>query len=445
MKVAVFGLGYVGTVTAAGLASQGHEVVGVDVDDAKVDAIAHGRSPVVEPGIDELIAEAVASGRLRATTTTRVAVERADVSLICVGTPSAPNGETDLTYVARALEDLREAMSVTEAPASGRHAVVMRSTVPPGTGANVVAPVFADASLTPGWTVGTAMCPEFLREGCGVKDFFDPPFVVVGTADDAVAASLEGLFSFLDHEVHRVEVGTAEALKYACNAFHATKVSFANEMARVFRLYGVDAREVMEIFCEDTKLNLSPTYLRPGFAFGGSCLPKDLRSLQHLARMSGVDVPLLAGTTLTNELVVRDVVERVIASQHRRVCILGLSFKMDTDDLRESPNVELAERLIGKGFDVRIYDPIINPERLIGANLRHVEAKLPHLNRLLARTPEEALAGAEVVVVASSDPGLLAALVASTAGDAGPHQVIDLHGRLGDDVETIAGYEGVGW
>ena len=188
-------------------------------------------------------------------------------------------------------------------------------------------------------------------------------------------------------------------------------------MARVFRLYGVDAREVMEIFCEDTKLNLSPTYLRPGFAFGGSCLPKDLRALQHLARMSGVDVPLLAGTTLTNELVVRDVVERVIASQHRRVCILGLSFKMDTDDLRESPNVELAERLIGKGFDVRIYDPIINPERLVGANLRHVEAKLPHLNRLLARTPEEALADAEVVVVASSDPGLLAALLAATEGD----------------------------
>jgi len=445
MKVAVFGLGYVGTVTAAGLASRGHEVVGVDVDASKVEAISQGRSPVVEPGIDELIAQAVASGLLRATTQSREAVERADVSLICVGTPSAPNGNTDLTYVARALEDLRDAMAVTAPPSSGRHAVVMRSTVPPGTGAGVVAPVFADASLVPGWTVGTAMCPEFLREGCGVKDFFDPPFVVVGTADDAVAASLRELFSFLDHEVHRVEVGTAEALKYACNAFHATKVSFANEMARIFRLYGVDAREVMEIFCEDTKLNLAPTYLRPGFAFGGSCLPKDLRALQHLARMSGVDVPLLAGTTLTNELVVRDIVERVIASQYRRVCILGLSFKMDTDDLRESPNVELAERLIGKGFDVRIYDPIINPERLIGANLRHVEAKLPHLNRLLANRPEEALADAEVVVVASSDPGLLAALVVATEGESRPHVVIDLHGKLGDDVERINGYEGVGW
>jgi GDP-mannose 6-dehydrogenase len=445
MKVAVFGLGYVGTVTAAGLASRGHEVVGVDVDANKVEAISQGRSPVVEPGIDELISEGVASGLLRATTDSRVAVERADVSLICVGTPSASNGDTDLTYVARALEDLRDAMFVTAPPASGRHAVVMRSTVPPGTGAGVVAPVFAGAGLAPGWTVGTAMCPEFLREGCGVKDFFDPPFVVVGTADDAVAADLEELFSFLGQDVHRVEVGTAEALKYACNAFHATKVSFANEMARVFRFYGVDAREVMEIFCEDTKLNLAPTYLRPGFAFGGSCLPKDLRALQHLARMSGVDVPLLAGTTLTNDLVVRGVVERIIASQHRRVAILGLSFKMDTDDLRESPNVELAERLIGKGFDVRIYDPIINPERLVGANLRHVEAKLPHLNRLLTRTPEEALADAEVVVVASSEPGLLAALAASTEGESAPRVVIDLHGKLGADIEGLVGYEGVGW
>ena len=440
MKVAVFGLGYVGTVTAAGLASRGHEVVGIDVDPGKVEAISSGRSPVVEPGIEELIAEGVAAGRLRATTDTREAVAGADVSLICVGTPSAASGDTDLAYVRRALEDLREAMLATAPPASGRHAVVMRSTVPPGTGADVVAPVFAGDACPEGWTVGTAMCPEFLREGCGVKDFFDPPFVVVGTADDAVAADLTELFAFLGREVRRVEVGTAEALKYACNAFHATKVSFANEMARVFRFYGVDSREVMEIFVEDTKLNIAPTYLRPGFAYGGSCLPKDLRALQHFARVSGVDVPLLAGTSLTNEMVVRGVVERIIATGYRRVCILGLSFKMDTDDLRESPNVELAERLIGKGYDVTIYDPIINPERLIGANLRHVEARLPHLNRLLANEPGHALSGAEVVVVASSDPGLLEALAAAS-----PQVVIDLHGRLGDAVEALPGYEGVGW
>lgn len=439
MKVAVFGLGYVGTVTAAGLASQGHHVVGVDVDAMKVEAIRQGRSPVVEPGVEEAIADGVARGLLHATTDARVAVDRAEVSLICVGTPSLASGETDLRYISRSLADLRSAMDEASPPSSGFHSVVIRSTVPPGTGAAVVAPAFADAR-TSGWSVGTAMCPEFLREGCGVEDFFDPPFVVVGSRHEHTRQSLVELFAFLGQDIHQVSVETAEALKYACNAFHATKVSFANEMARVFRFHHVDSREVMRIFCEDHKLNISPTYLRPGFAFGGSCLPKDLRSLQHMARMSGVDVPLLAGTSQTNDLVVRDVLDRIVLTGHRRVCVLGLSFKMDTDDLRESPNVELAERLIGKGFEVRIYDPIIHPDRLVGANRRYVEAKLPHLNRLLAHSPEEALAGAEVAVVASSEPSVRAALAAAS-----PNVVLDLHGRLGTDVEALSGYEGVGW
>lgn len=440
MRVAVFGLGYVGTVTAAGLASRGHQVVGVDVDRLKVEAIQQGRSPVVEPGIAEAIADAVSSGTLQATTDARVAIDGAEVSLICVGTPSLTSGETDLRYISRALTDLRDAMHEASPPATGFHSVVIRSTVPPGTGARVVAPTFRDAQLAAGWTVGTAMCPEFLREGSGVEDFFDPPFVVVGSRDERTRRALTELFAFLGQDVHQVSVETAEALKYACNAFHATKVSFANEMGRLLRLHNVDAREVMQIFCEDHKLNISPTYLRPGFAFGGSCLPKDLRALQHMARMSGVDVPLLSGTTLTNDLVVRDVLDRIVAAGYRRVCILGLSFKMDTDDLRESPNVELAERLIGKGFDVRIYDPIIHPDRLVGANRRYVEARLPHLNRLLAHSPQEALADAEVVVVASSDPAALEALSAST-----PDVVMDLHGRLGTSVEALPGYEGVGW
>jgi GDP-mannose 6-dehydrogenase len=211
-------------------------------------------------------------------------------------------------------------------------------------------------------------------------------------------------------------------------------------MGRVLRLRGVDTREVMRVFCKDNKLNIAPTYLRPGFAFGGSCLPKDLRALEYMARSSGVDVPLLSGTALTNELVVRDVVDRILEGEDRRVAILGLSFKMDTDDLRESPNVELAERLIGKGFDVHIYDPIIHPDRLVGANRRYVEGKLPHLNRLLARTPQQALAAADVAVVTSSEPTILDALRTAT-----PKRVIDLHGRLGADVEQLAGYEGVGW
>jgi len=438
MRVTVFGLGYVGTVTAAGLADSGHTVVGVDVDAAKVAAINAGQSPVVEPGIAELIGSGARTGRLRATTSVPEALQHSDLSLVCVGTPSGSLGSTDLSYVEKVAGEIRDAMTLVEPPASGFHAVVVRSTVPPGTVDQVVAPVFAEP--VPGWEVGTAMCPEFLREGVSVRDFFAPPFVVVGTADDRAAATVAELFSFLEVETRHVATTTAESLKYACNAFHATKVSFANELARVFRGFGVDSREVMEIFCEDTKLNIASTYLRPGFAYGGSCLPKDLRALLHMARTTGVDVPLLAGTTLTNELVVRDVVERVVATGTRRVALLGLSFKANTDDLRESPNVELAERLLGKGFELRIYDPIINPEKLVGANRRHVEARLPHLSRLLASSPEEALSHAEVAIVSATGPVVTAALREAT-----PPHVIDLSGRLGHGVEELAGYSGVGW
>jgi GDP-mannose 6-dehydrogenase len=440
MKVAVFGLGYLCTVTSAGLASRGHEVFGVDVDTLKVDAINRGQSPVVEPGVDSMVHEAVQAARLHATTDAALAVEGADVSLVCVGTPSSPRGDTDLTYISRALADLRAAMEVAEPPSSGVHSVVIRSTVPPGTVASLVAPEFVEGKVPPRWSVRTAMCPEFLREGSGMADFFAPPFVVVGTDDDQARAMLSELFAFLGQEIHHVDVATAEALKYACNAFHAVKVTFANEMGRVFSPYGVDARRVMEIFCEDRKLNIAPTYLRPGFAFGGSCLPKDLRALQSMARHSGVEIPLVGATVTSNDILVRSVVDRVLQTGYDRVCLLGLSFKMDTDDLRESPNLELAERFVGKGLDVRIYDPIVNPHKLIGANLRHLQSKLAHVNRLLAATPEEALADAEVVIVSSSDPLTLKAL---TMAD--PRVVIVLNGRLGSAVELLRAYEGVSW
>jgi GDP-mannose 6-dehydrogenase len=440
MKVAIFGLGYVGTVTAAGLASQGHEVVGVDVERSKVAAINRGESPVVEPGVDRLVAQAVSAGRLRATTDVREAMEGAEISLVCVGTPSTPRGDTNLSYITRALADLREAMADATPPPSGFHSVVIRSTVPPGTGYSIVEPAFTPELLPDGWSVGTAMCPEFLREGSGVDDFFAPPFVVVGSEDPRTREACECLFDFLDREVRHVDVATAEALKYACNAFHAVKVTFANEMGRIFSQYGVDSRNVMEIFCEDHKLNISPSYLRPGFAFGGSCLPKDLRALQSMARASGVDVPLLSSTLISNEIIVRALVDRVLESGYRHVAILGLSFKMNTDDLRESPNLELAERFVGKGLEVRIYDPIVNPAKLIGANLEHLQSKLAHVSRLLVDRPELALEDAEVVLVTTSDPDCVAALQA-----ANPRLVIDLNGRLGVDVEHIEGYRGVSW
>ncbi|GAA0606093.1 UDP-glucose/GDP-mannose dehydrogenase family protein [Kribbella sandramycini] len=440
MKVAVFGLGYVGSVTAACLAAAGHEVWGVDVDTAKVGPITEGHSPVVEPGLDELVAAGVTSGRLHATTDPRLALERADVSLICVGTPSTAAGSTDLTYIKRAVRDIAEAAHVVSPPESGFHSIVIRSTVPPGTVDEVVAGVLAELPAPAGLTIGTAMCPEFLREGSGLADFYEPPFVVVGTQYPTVGAQLTELFGFLNVEVQVVDVRTAEALKYACNAFHATKVSFANEMGRIFRNYGVDSREVMRLFVQDTSLNISPYYLKPGFAFGGSCLPKDLRSVLHLARVNDTELPLLAGTLATNERTVSDVVDRVIAGPGREVALLGLSFKVSTDDLRESPNVELAERLIGKGYNLRIYDAIVNPARLVGANLRHVESKLPHLQRVLTDDPAAALRGADVALVSATDPAAVEALLATP-----PARTIDLSGRLGADVEALPGYEGVGW
>ncbi|MFI5731304.1 UDP-glucose dehydrogenase family protein [Kribbella sp. NPDC051587] len=440
MKVAVFGLGYVGSVTAACLAAAGHDVWGVDVDTAKVGPITEGHSPVVEPGLDELVASGVTGGRLHATTDPRLALDRADVSLICVGTPSTPAGSTDLTYIKRAVRDIAEAAHVVVPPESGFHSIVIRSTVPPGTVDEVVAKVLADVPPPAGLTFGTAMCPEFLREGSGLADFYEPPFVVVGTQFPTVGKQLAELLGFLGQEVQVVDVRTAEALKFACNAFHATKVSFANEMGRIFRHYDVDSREVMRLFVQDTSLNISPYYLKPGFAFGGSCLPKDLRSLLHLARVNDTELPLLSGTLATNERAVSDVVDRVIAGPGREVALLGLSFKVSTDDLRESPNVELAERLIGKGYNLRIYDAIVNPSRLVGANLRHVESKLPHLQRVLTDDPAQALRGADVALVSATDPAAIEALLATP-----PARTIDLSGRLGGAVEALHGYEGVGW
>jgi GDP-mannose 6-dehydrogenase len=357
-----------------------------------------------------------------------------------VGTPSQFSGGTDLSYITRVLHEIRQAMLIVSPPASGFHCIAIRSTVPPGTGDTVIAPRFAPETLPAGWRVGTAMCPEFLREGSSVTDFFDPPFVVIGARDKNTRTLLDELFSFVPKSPHHVGVGSAEALKYACNAFHATKVTFANEMARVFRSCGIDAREVMEVFSQDEKLNLSSAYLRPGFAYGGSCLPKDIRALQHIARAHDVDLPQLTGTSLSNDLLVRYVVDRVLALAERQVTIFGLSFKADTDDLRESPNVEVAERLIGKGVDLRIYDPILNPEQLMGANLRHVEARLPHLTRLLFSSPVEALEGSELAIVAIAHPAVVQALLAAP-----PRHILDVSGRLGAEVGDLPGYEGIGW
>ncbi len=439
MKVTLFGLGYVGSVTATCLAARGHDVIGVDTDPGKVAVLASGKSPVVEPGLDELVARVIGSGKLRATTSIAEGLEDSDLSLVCVGTPSGTGGATDLSYVRRVITEIGTQIADSTRP----HTVVVRSTVPPGTVDDIVVPLLEEASgRKVGGDLQVAMCPEFLREGSSVTDFFEPPFLVIGGSDEA-ALVLRELFAFLNCTVETVPLRAAESVKYACNAFHAVKVSFANELSRLYRLLDVDARRVMEVFVKDTQLNVSPAYLRPGFAFGGSCLPKDIRSLLYLARMNCVDLPLLESTLATNDMLVRDVAERVLAavdaSGNRRVALLGLSFKHLTDDLRESPNVALAEMLIGKGVDVRVHDPVVNMARLSGANLRYVQAKLPHLQKALHDDPTEALKGAHVAIVSSADAAVVDAVVA-----ADPSVVIDLNGRLAK-LEAMAGYEGVGW
>jgi GDP-mannose 6-dehydrogenase len=438
MKVAVFGLGYVGTVTAACLAANGHDVWGVDPDELKVAAVSSGRSPVVEPGLEALLAKSVSSGNLHATVHPVEALEGADASLLCVGTPSTSSGETNLSYIYRVVEDVIQPL---KALSSGKsfHAIVIRSTVPPGTVEDVTAILHAGFQDS-GTDAGVAMCPEFLREGTGIADFYSPPYTVIGSSDFRAIDVVSRLFSFIESPVRVVHPRTAEALKYACNAFHATKVSFANELGRVFGRLGVDSREVMELFCEDSRLNISPKYLRPGFAFGGSCLPKDLRSLLYLARSESIDIPLLSGTLASNRLSVDEAVDRVVAGEGNRIALLGLSFKSGSDDLRESPYVDLAETLLGKGYEVRIHDPVVNPLSLVGANRRYVESKLPHLRRILTDGPKEALAGADVALVSSSTPEVIEALL-----DSPPSRIIDLDGRLGPELEALQGYEGLAW
>ena len=439
MKVAVFGLGYVGAVTSACLAAKGHDVWGVDIDETKVAMIRDGRSPVAEPGLDQLITEVVLAGRLHATTSAVQALVRADVSLLCVGTPSTTEGRTNLTYVYRVVDDLVAALKEVQPPTTRFHAVVMRSTVPPGTVESIHDIVRAELDPT-GLATGVAMCPEFLRESTGISDFYSPPFTVIGSSDPDVVQVVGELFSCIDAPQRVVDVRTAEALKYACNAFHAAKVSFTNELGRIFRRLGVDNREVMELFCDDRQLNISERYLRPGFAFGGSCLPKDLRSLLHMARMESVDLPMLAGTLATNQICVSEVVERLVEGDGRTVALLGLSFKEHSDDLRDSPYVDLAETLLGKGYDVRICDKNVRMASLVGANRDFILNRIPHISKLMVVSIDAVLNHAQTVVIGNNDPDFRNVLTRLR-----DDQVVLDFVRITDNVGKNGNYEGICW
>jgi GDP-mannose 6-dehydrogenase len=392
MRVSVFGLGYVGCVTAASLAKAGHQVTGVDLDGDKVDLVQAGSSPVVEPGLGDLIAEMVAAGRLSATRHPLTAVRNSEIALICVGTPGLPNGQLDVGALERVSLEIGRALARRIDPFT----VVLRSTVLPGTTERVIVPALGariGAQARPGPAARVAVNPEFMREGVALRDFAHPPFTLIGCADPETASRVAALYEGVDAPLVTTSLRVAETVKYASNAFHALKIDFANEMGDVCAALGVDAGEVMRIFKMDTRLNVSAAYLRPGFAFGGSCLPKDVRALLQ---------PLLEAILPANEAQIRTAIRAVLQSRRRRVGVVGLSFKPGTDDLRESPMVSLVEALIGKGCDVRILDGNVSIARLVGANKRYIEEEIPHIASLMCADARALLAHAEVIVVGSA-------------------------------------------
>ncbi len=400
MRVSIFGLGYVGAVCAASLARRGHDVIGVDVSPVKIDLINDGRSPIVEPGLEELLAEGVRARRIRGVTDGFDAVLETDLSMICVGTPSKPNGDLGLSFVEKVARDIGVALRAK----SAWHLVVVRSTVLPGTVRDLVIPVLEEASgKRAGEDFGVCVNPEFLRESTAIKDYDQPPMTVIGELDERSGDLLAELYGDLDAPLIRKPIEVAEMIKYTCNVWHATKVSFANEIGNIAKSMGVDGRDVMDVMCLDNKLNISRYYMRPGFAFGGSCLPKDVRALTYRANQMDVRHPLLSSIMNSNSEQVTNAFNIVTGYGSRKVSMLGLSFKSDTDDLRESPLVELAEQLIGKGYDLKIFDRNVDYARTHGANREYINQKIPHLSNLMDSDLNGVVEHGEVVVVGNND------------------------------------------
>ncbi|MEI9995400.1 MAG: UDP-glucose/GDP-mannose dehydrogenase family protein [Rhizomicrobium sp.] len=437
MRIAVFGLGYVGTVSAACLAERGHDVTGVDKSQTKVAFINNGETPVIEAEVAGLIARARADGRLRATTDAADAVGASDLSLICVGTPSARNGNLDVSAIRAVCEEIGAALKGQDR----RHHVVIRSTVLPGTLHDVVIPALEAASGKRAHRdFGVGVNPEFLREGTAVRDFHNPPKTVIGATDADTIACVTALYEGLPGPLIVFPPETAEMVKYADNCWHALKVAFANEIGNICQARGVDSHALMDAFVQDTKLNISPVYLKPGFAFGGSCLPKDCRALTYFGRSHDLELPVLDAILKSNVHQVERALQKIVGLGGRRISLLGLSFKEGTDDLRESPLVELAERLIGKGYQLRIFDRNVQLARLVGANRDYILHTIPHLSDLMLDTVDAAIGHAEILVVGNRDPAF-----ASLAGRLTPQQTLVDLVRF-RELETLGGnYIGINW
>ena len=438
MRVSVFGLGYVGSVSAACFAEDGHEVVGVDVAPAKVTALNEGRSPIVEKGLDDLIQRNTANGRLRATTSTPDAVRATDLSLICVGTPSRRNGSLDLAYLERVCEQIGSVLHDKD----DYHVVVVRSTVLPGTTHDVVIPALERTSgKTYGTGFGVSVNPEFLRESTAIADFRRPPMTLVGHNYRSDAEPTQALYTAVEAPVVTTTIRTAEMIKYASNTWHALKVTFANEVGNLCKRLEIDSHEVMDIFCRDEKLNLSSYYMKPGFAFGGSCLPKDVRAMQYRAKELDLDMPVIQAILGSNQLQIQHAIDEIVDTGRKRIGLLGFSFKAGTDDLRESPIVILAEALLGKGHALRIYDKNVSIARLVGANRDYINTQIPHLSSLLCDSIDEVIDQSDVIVVGNAAPEFSDALTRTR-----PDQVVfDLVRVKTPRNQIPAEYTGICW
>ncbi len=437
LKISIFGLGYVGAVSGACLARHGHEIVGVDKNPCKVSLLQAGHSPIVEAGLDDLIARMVGEGRLRATTDPGRAVRETDVSLVSVGTPSARDGSLSLQAVEAVTREIGEAIRGKRGP----HAVIYRSTVLPGTTEECFIPLLEEAS---GRRLGEGLevvyNPEFLREGSALSDFEHPPFILAGASGECGFRLIETIYDDVEAEVVRTGLRAAEAVKYLSNIYHALKVCFANEAGAVLKEMGVDAREALEVFCKDTVLNISPAYLRPGYAFGGSCLPKDLRAFLHRARELDVETPLLSQLLPSNSQHIDRAFDLITRNGRCRIALFGLAFKGGTDDLRESPLVTLSERLIGKGYELRIFDPDVNTARLIGANREFIEREIPHIDRLMQPDVASTLEGADAIVLGKVGRCEMETITALRPGI----PIIDLQGAGARDLRALD-YRGLCW
>jgi GDP-mannose 6-dehydrogenase len=431
-------MGYVGCVSAGCLAEMGHEIVAVEPSSTKLEMINRGKSPIIEAGMDELIARMVQAGRLRGTSDWSAAIERSEMAIVCVGTPSRPNGSIDLSYVLRVCEQIGEAL-VTK---KDYFTVVIRSTVVPGTVEEDLAPVLHERSQKqPGTDFGLCMNPEFLREGTSISDFYNPPKTIIGQWDEKSGDMLAEIYKTVPAPVIRTSLRVAEMVKYTDNVFHALKVCFANEVGNICQSFEIDSHEVMDIFCMDTKLNLSASYLKPGFAFGGSCLPKDLRSISYQAKQSDLAIPLISSILESNKQQVVKLISLLQSYKGRAMGFLGLSFKDGTDDLRESPIAEVIETMLGKGFRIRIYDPNVSLARLVGANKAYIEKEIPHLSDLLCSSIEELISQSEVIVIANKNKEYGERLGRLTSEQV----VVDLVRQFSPENHPNVQYHGICW